>query len=214
MDADDRGRGRHTIDITADPAQPILPLLMSTVTVVPAETPMDSVRRPADRHRALHLRRVQRRAEHQAVGKSRLLGRAAGGAVGNLRLPLGKRGARGDGRDGRGGHRAEHRGAGCDEPRHGLLVPELRDRLPAGRHHHCAARRRAGAQGAELRGGPRSVRRHDPGRGHASGDRHDAAVDAGLQRGARGRIPSIPRRRRRCSRRPRPTACPSTPRSR
>ncbi|WP_292294402.1 ABC transporter substrate-binding protein [Marivita sp.] len=32
----------HTIDITADPAQPILPLLMSTMTVVPAETPMDS----------------------------------------------------------------------------------------------------------------------------------------------------------------------------
>ncbi len=31
-----------TIDINADPAQPILPLLMSTVTVVPAETPMDS----------------------------------------------------------------------------------------------------------------------------------------------------------------------------
>ncbi|MEZ5935729.1 MAG: ABC transporter substrate-binding protein [Alphaproteobacteria bacterium] len=31
-----------TIDITADPAQPILPLLMSTVTVVPAETEMDS----------------------------------------------------------------------------------------------------------------------------------------------------------------------------
>lgn len=32
----------HTIDITADPAQPILPLLMSTMTVVPSETPMDS----------------------------------------------------------------------------------------------------------------------------------------------------------------------------
>ncbi len=31
-----------TIDITADPAQPILPLLMSTVTVVPAEAPMDA----------------------------------------------------------------------------------------------------------------------------------------------------------------------------
>lgn len=31
----------HTINITTDPAQPILPLLMSTVTVVPAETPMD-----------------------------------------------------------------------------------------------------------------------------------------------------------------------------
>jgi peptide/nickel transport system substrate-binding protein len=32
----------HTIDVTADPAQPILPLLLSTMTIVPAETPMDS----------------------------------------------------------------------------------------------------------------------------------------------------------------------------
>lgn len=31
-----------TIDVTADPPQPILPLLMSTVTIVPEETPMDS----------------------------------------------------------------------------------------------------------------------------------------------------------------------------
>ena len=32
----------NTIDITANPAQPILPLLMSTVTVIPAETSMDA----------------------------------------------------------------------------------------------------------------------------------------------------------------------------
>lgn len=32
----------NTIDITANPAQPILPLLMSTITIVPEETPMDS----------------------------------------------------------------------------------------------------------------------------------------------------------------------------
>ncbi|MBO6866564.1 MAG: peptide ABC transporter substrate-binding protein [Thalassococcus sp.] len=32
----------NTIDITANPAQPILPLLMSTMTVVPAETAVDS----------------------------------------------------------------------------------------------------------------------------------------------------------------------------
>ncbi|MCJ7872029.1 ABC transporter substrate-binding protein [Phaeobacter sp. J2-8] len=32
----------HTLDVTADPAQPILPMLMSTVTVTPAETPLDS----------------------------------------------------------------------------------------------------------------------------------------------------------------------------
>lgn len=32
----------HTLDITSNPAQPILPLLMSTVTVVPSETPVDS----------------------------------------------------------------------------------------------------------------------------------------------------------------------------
>ncbi|TPE51425.1 ABC transporter substrate-binding protein [Amaricoccus solimangrovi] len=36
----------HTIDITADPAQPILPLLMSLVTIVPSETPVEFVREP------------------------------------------------------------------------------------------------------------------------------------------------------------------------
>lgn len=36
----------HTIDITTDPAQPILPLLMSLVTIVPSETPVEFVREP------------------------------------------------------------------------------------------------------------------------------------------------------------------------
>ena len=36
----------NTIDVTADPAQPILPLLMSIVTIVPAETPLAFVREP------------------------------------------------------------------------------------------------------------------------------------------------------------------------
>ena len=36
----------HTIDITAAPAQPILPLLMSLVTIVPSETPVEFVREP------------------------------------------------------------------------------------------------------------------------------------------------------------------------
>ncbi|MEP2533255.1 ABC transporter substrate-binding protein [Shimia sp.] len=31
----------HTIDVTANPAQPILPMLMSTVTVTPSTTPLD-----------------------------------------------------------------------------------------------------------------------------------------------------------------------------
>lgn len=35
-----------TIDITSDPAQPILPLLMSTLTIVPAETPVEFTRTP------------------------------------------------------------------------------------------------------------------------------------------------------------------------
>lgn len=35
-----------TINITAEPAQPILPLLMSLVTIVPSETPMEFVRDP------------------------------------------------------------------------------------------------------------------------------------------------------------------------
>lgn len=36
----------QTIDISADPAQAILPLLMSIVTIVPAETPMEFTRTP------------------------------------------------------------------------------------------------------------------------------------------------------------------------
>ena len=36
----------HTIDVKAEPAQPILPLLMSLVTIVPSETPMEFVRDP------------------------------------------------------------------------------------------------------------------------------------------------------------------------
>lgn len=36
----------NTINITAEPAQPILPLLMSLVTIVPSETPMEFVRDP------------------------------------------------------------------------------------------------------------------------------------------------------------------------
>tara|TARA_R110002020_G_scaffold47707_22_gene135874 strand:- start:2229 stop:3824 length:1596 start_codon:yes stop_codon:yes gene_type:complete len=35
-----------TINVTAEPAQPILPLLMSLVTIVPSETPMEFVRDP------------------------------------------------------------------------------------------------------------------------------------------------------------------------
>lgn len=35
-----------TVDITSDPAQPILPLLLSTLTIVPAETPMEFVKKP------------------------------------------------------------------------------------------------------------------------------------------------------------------------
>jgi peptide/nickel transport system substrate-binding protein len=36
----------YTIDFKADPVQPILPLLMSLVTIVPEETPLEFVREP------------------------------------------------------------------------------------------------------------------------------------------------------------------------
>ncbi len=36
----------RTIDITAEPAQPILPLLLSLVTIVPSETPIEFIREP------------------------------------------------------------------------------------------------------------------------------------------------------------------------
>src|SRR5690606_38787230 len=35
-----------TLDVKAEPAQPILPLLMSLVTIVPSETPIEFVRNP------------------------------------------------------------------------------------------------------------------------------------------------------------------------
>lgn len=36
----------HTIDFTADPAQPIMPLLMSLMAIVPSETPLEFTREP------------------------------------------------------------------------------------------------------------------------------------------------------------------------
>lgn len=36
----------HTIDFTAEPAQPILPLLLSLLTIVPSETPIEFTREP------------------------------------------------------------------------------------------------------------------------------------------------------------------------
>ncbi|MCH4562080.1 ABC transporter substrate-binding protein [Halomonas sp. EGI 63088] len=36
----------HTIDFTAEPAQPIMPLLMSLLTIVPSETPVEFTREP------------------------------------------------------------------------------------------------------------------------------------------------------------------------
>ncbi|MFQ8432206.1 ABC transporter substrate-binding protein [Amaricoccus sp. W119] len=36
----------NTVDVTAEPAQPILPLLLSLVTIVPSETPVEFVREP------------------------------------------------------------------------------------------------------------------------------------------------------------------------
>src|SRR5690606_15460692 len=36
----------NTVDFKADPAQPILPLLLSLVTIVPEETPLEFVREP------------------------------------------------------------------------------------------------------------------------------------------------------------------------
>lgn len=36
----------HTIDFTTDPAQPILPLLLSLLTIVPSETPVEFTREP------------------------------------------------------------------------------------------------------------------------------------------------------------------------
>ena len=54
-----------TLEITSEPPQPILPLLMSTLTIVPSGTDPIAFRPRADRHRALHLQRMECRTEHR-----------------------------------------------------------------------------------------------------------------------------------------------------
>ncbi len=64
----------NTIDITADPAQPILPLLMSLVTIVPSETPMEFVRDPIGTG-PYKLTELDGRPADRARAPRRLLGR-------------------------------------------------------------------------------------------------------------------------------------------
>ena len=68
----------HTIDVTADPAQPILPLLL-VARHHRAVRDAGRVRARSDRHRAVQARRVEPGPEHHARAPRRLLGRGAGG---------------------------------------------------------------------------------------------------------------------------------------
>ena len=202
----------HTIDVTAEPAQPILPLLLSLVTIVPSETPVEFVRDPvgtgpyklAEWNPGQNIT-LERRDDYW--------GEAPAVEQGDLRVPHRPGRRRGDGRAGRGRPRAVDRGGRRDQPRHRRLLPELRDALPAPRQRHRPDQRHPGAPGAEHGDRPRRLHRHAAARGRGQRGRDGAADDARLEPG-RAAVPLRPRdRRRRCSRRPRPTACRSTPRS-
>ena len=202
----------HTIDITADPAQPILPLLMSLVTIVPAGD-AGRVRPRAGRHRPLQARLVEAGPEHRARAPRRLLGRGAGGGEGDLRLPHRPGGRRGDGDAGRGRPRAVDLGGRRDQPGHRRLLPELRDPLPAHRQRHRADQRQAGPRGAEHGDRPRRLHRHAAARGRRSAPSPWCRRRRSAGTPTSSSTPSIRRRPRSCSPRPRPTACRSTPRS-
>ena len=171
------------------------------------------VRPRSDRHRPVQARLVGARPEHRARAARRLLGRGAGGREGDLRVPHRPGGRRGDGDAGRGRPRAVDLGGRRDQPGHRRLLPELRDALPPHRQRHRPDQRQAGARGAEHGDRPRRLHRHAAARGRGQRRRDGAADHARLEPG-REAVPLRSRRRRRsCSRRRRPTACRSTPRS-
>ena len=87
----------HTIDVTAEPAQPILPLLLSLVTIVPSETPVEFVRDPVGTG-PYKLASWDAGPEHRPRAARRLLGRGPGGREGDLRVPHRSGRGRGDGR--------------------------------------------------------------------------------------------------------------------
>ena len=75
-----------TVDITSDPAQPILPLLMSTLTIVPAETPMEFVKNPIGTGPYM-LAEWNAGQNIILTAREGLLGRCPGGDQGDLRVP-------------------------------------------------------------------------------------------------------------------------------
>jgi peptide/nickel transport system substrate-binding protein len=116
-----------TLEITSDPPQPILPLLMSTLTIVPTGTDPDNfVREPIGTGPYIF-------SEWNA-GQNIILTRnenEAGGREGDLCVPH-RHGGRGrDGGSGRSRHRSEHRGAGRHQSCHRLRLSELRNLLHA-----------------------------------------------------------------------------------
>ena len=104
-----------TVEITTKPGTPILPLLLSTVPIQPSETSKAEFTTKPIGTGPLCLRHLGRRPADRPEAQPRLLGRAAGGRGGGLCIPRRPGGRRGDGRDRRGRHRAEPRGAGRDE---------------------------------------------------------------------------------------------------
>ena len=172
----------HTLDVTAEPAQPILPLLLSLVTIVPSETPIEFVREPVGTG-PYKLASWEPGQSIVARAPRRLLGRGPGGGEGDLRLPHRPGRRRGDGDAGRGRPRALDRSRRRDQPGHRRLLPQLRDALSPHRQRHRPDQRQAGARGAEHGDRPRRLHRHAAARGRGQRRRHGAADDARLEPG-------------------------------
>ena len=105
----------HTIDVTADPAQPILPLLLSLVTIVPSETPVEFVRDPV----GTGPYKLDAREPGQNIVLERrddYWGEAPAVDEGDLRVPHRPGGRRSDGGAGRGRPRAVDLGGRRDQP--------------------------------------------------------------------------------------------------
>ena len=199
-----------TIDFKADPAQPILPLLMSTVTIVPSETPMD-IRPRADRHRPLQVRQLDAGPAHRADGARRLLGREAGGDTATYLFRSDPAVRAAMVRPARRTSRRTISQQDATDAGDGLLVSRTPKRSICASTQHRAAQRHPRASGAEHGGRPRGLHRHDPCRQARCWPRRSCRRrrSAGTQTSSPS--PTIPRRPRSCSRRPRRTASRSTP---
>ena len=174
-------RRDHAGDARPTAPSPIMPTMMGTMTIqAPSTVPDQLTREPVGTGPYTFT------SWRPGPGRGpdplrRLLGREARGREGDLHLARRIGRPRRHGGDRRGRHRALDLAPGRHRPGDGLQLLRFRDHQLPDRRRHPAARRRAGAQGAEPRHRPRGDRRHDPEQGRGAGDPVRRAVDQRLQ---------------------------------